>query len=50
LILDIHPARDIIVLPIFEEFLENPEIYHLDWSGKTIILRKDGFEIVESKE
>ena len=45
LIIDIHPARDIYVLPIFKKFINNPKIYELNWFGKIIILKEDKYEI-----
>lgn len=50
LMIDIHPARDIFVLPVFEKFLENPIIYQLKWIAHIIFLTKEGVEIVNQNE
>ncbi|MFX1294590.1 MAG: DUF5615 family PIN-like protein [Promethearchaeota archaeon] len=45
LIINIHPARDSFVIPVFESFLENSEILALDWTNKIVILKVDSYEI-----
>jgi hypothetical protein len=45
LVLDIHPARDPLVLPVVERFLEDPNVSNLDCQDQLVILRVDGYEV-----
>jgi hypothetical protein len=46
LILDIHPARDIFVLPVFKKFLTSRQVQQLKWVGHIVILKVDRVEII----
>lgn len=47
ILIDVHPARDPYVLPIFEKFIKNPEILNLSWANTLVILKSEGFEIIK---
>lgn len=47
LLISIHPARDMFVLPEVEKFFEEVEIQQLNWVGKMVILKEDIYEILK---
>jgi hypothetical protein len=47
LLIDIHPALDRLVVPIFTEFISNPSINKLNWENKIVILTQKGYKIIE---
>lgn len=47
LLLNIHPVLDSVVIPVINNFFSDPAFMQINWIGKIIILKNNGFEIRE---